>query len=280
MAIRKLPFGYETRMGKVCIQEQEAEVVVGIFDAYAEGVSYLKLTAYLNGQSVPYHEPGRPWNKNMVARILQCRAYMGENGYPPIITQRKWELAHTARPGRVTPTMPPEQKKAIRLLARCPSCGERLEFSTNRTGWNRYQCRACDMLTTGTSPELVMESVHALMTKLILNPSLVRAEASAPVRDTCRDMEEEFGAMTSTPGFDEDAALVMALSLTAARFNAIGSEEYETTRIRRILAGADAACGPDADLLRQIAAAILIHPDGTVSLKLKNGQLTERSTTP
>lgn len=278
MAIRKLPFGYETRMGKVRVQEREAGVVVGIFDAYAEGVSYLKLTDHLNGQPVPYHEPGKPWNKNMVARILQCRAYLGEDGYPPIITQRKWELAHAARPEKVTPTMPPEQKKAIRLLARCPSCGERLEFSTNRTGWNRYQCRACDMLTTATSPELVMESVHALMTRLILDPSLVHAEASAP--DACRDMEEEFNAMTSTPGFDEDAALAMALSLTAARFRAVGSEEYETVRIRRVLAAAEAACGPDTELLRQIAAAILIHPDGTVSLKLKNGQITERSTTP
>ena len=69
----------------------------------------------------------------------------------------------------------------------------------------------------------------------------------------------------------------MALSLAAARFNARGSEDYETMRIRYILASAEQHDGLDIVLLRQITSAILIYPTGAVSLKLKNSQITERS---
>ena len=79
------------------------------------------------------------------------------------------------------------------------------------------------------------------------------------------------------PEFDESAATAMALSRAAARFNALGSEDYETMRIRYILASAEQHDGLDIVLLRQITSAILIYPTGAVSLKLKNSQIVERS---
>ena len=77
MKNRKLPFGYELRMGKVCIKESEAEVVRQIFRSYQEGASYNQIAGFLGSQPVPYREDGQPWNKNMVARILQDERYTG-----------------------------------------------------------------------------------------------------------------------------------------------------------------------------------------------------------
>ena len=67
MAIRTLPFGYCISHGKVCVVEDEAEIVRRTFVGYAEGRSYDDLTRWLNGQSIPYL-PGKSWNKNAVAR--------------------------------------------------------------------------------------------------------------------------------------------------------------------------------------------------------------------
>ncbi len=77
--------------------------------------------------------------------------------------------------------------------------------------------------------------------------------------------------------FDESAARAKAVSLAAARFNALGSEDYETMRIQYILAKTEQNGGLDTALLRQITSAILIHPTGEISLKLKNGQIMKRS---
>ena len=84
MKNRKLPFGYELRMGKVCIKASEAEVVQKIFRSYQEGASYNRIAGFLGSQPVSYREDGQPWNKNMVARILQDERYTGMDDFPGV----------------------------------------------------------------------------------------------------------------------------------------------------------------------------------------------------
>ena len=92
-------------------------------------------------------------------------------------------------------------------------------------------------------------------------------------------MEQEFTLTFNEPLFDAAHARALAITLASARFDALGSEDYETIRIRRLISGAQPCGDLDAELLRQITAAILIHPDGAVSLKLKNGQTIGRCST-
>ena len=89
--------------------------------------------------------------------------------------------------------------------------------------------------------------------------------------------ENEFNLAIQAEEFDKSAARAKAISLAAARFDALGSEDYETMRIQYILARAEQNGGLDTALLRQITSAILIFPTGEVSLKLKNGQIMKRS---
>lgn len=72
---------------------------------------------------------------------------------------------------------------------------------------------------------------------------------------------------------DEAAAKAQVIALASDRFDALGSGDYETMRLRHLLGGAEPGGGLDAALLRQVAAAVLIHPSGAVSLKLKNRQM-------
>ena len=77
MKNRKLPFGYELRMGKVCIKESEAEVVRLIFRSYQEGASYNQIAGFLGSQPIPYREEGQPWNKNMWPASSRMRGTPG-----------------------------------------------------------------------------------------------------------------------------------------------------------------------------------------------------------
>ena len=43
MANRKLPFGYEMRLGIIRINAAEAPIVKEIYTAYSEGMSYLSI---------------------------------------------------------------------------------------------------------------------------------------------------------------------------------------------------------------------------------------------
>ena len=87
--IRKIPFGYEIRGGTLAAHQEEAKLVQKIYIQYLSGQSYEMLTQELHRQSIPYL-PGKPWNKNMVARILADERYLGSEYYPQLIDEQTY----------------------------------------------------------------------------------------------------------------------------------------------------------------------------------------------
>lgn len=75
---------------------------------------------------------------------------------------------------------------------------------------------------------------------------------------------------------DEDAARRTALDLAAKRLGAIGPEEYETERLRRIFEKAAPLENLDAALLRGSIQKITIQKRHAI-IQLKNGQIIEAS---
>ena len=73
---------------------------------------------------------------------------------------------------------------------------------------------------------------------------------------------------------DEAAARRTALDLAAMRLNAIGSEEYETERLRRVFEKAAPMESLDAELLRSCVQAITIQKRRAI-VQLKNVQIVE-----
>ena len=81
---RTQPFGYRMEQGKVLIDPDESRWVVYIYEQYIHGASFKNLSDTLGGTGIHY-DVDKPWNKNMVARILQDRRYIGYGEYPKII---------------------------------------------------------------------------------------------------------------------------------------------------------------------------------------------------
>jgi len=274
MAInRKRPYGYSMRNGMVCVDEAEASIVREIYASYGNGASYQQISESLNLRQIPYNCSGNPWNKNAVARILSNDCYTGSDQYPPIITRKEKRLADAMRPQTGSPTEYSQKTKHIRQIAKCSSCGSRLTLSATKRAWERWNCPSCGALTTQATTPRIMEALTSLLNTVIDSPELVTIPTKASPQTSLPQAEDMFHQMINTPGFDEDAARAAALTLAAERFSAIGSADYETMRIHHILAEAEQTEELDAELLRKISKSILIHPDGAVSLKLKNGQI-------
>ena len=66
---RKLPFGYKMESGRIAVDTAESHWVTHLFSRYNMGVSVQELANFMNDTAVRY-DPNKPWNKNMVARIL------------------------------------------------------------------------------------------------------------------------------------------------------------------------------------------------------------------
>ena len=87
---RSIPFGYCMVNGKYALNAPEAETVRKIFDKYIGGKSLKTIAAEMQ---IPYNTGKAVWNKNMVCRVLENKKYIGENGYPQIITAEDFEQA-------------------------------------------------------------------------------------------------------------------------------------------------------------------------------------------
>ena len=96
MGNRKQPFGYKMEFGEIVPQPQEAETVRSIYLQYLAGASFKQLAERLQTEDVPY-DGDKPWNKNMVARILEDDRYIGEKYFPALIPTEQFHAAQERR---------------------------------------------------------------------------------------------------------------------------------------------------------------------------------------
>ncbi len=106
---RNIPFGYCIINGKYAINEKEAEAVRKIFADYIGGESLKTIAAEMN---IPYISGKQFWNKNMVCRVLENAKYIGENGFPQIITVEDFEQAARIKAERRTYRKPAPQAES------------------------------------------------------------------------------------------------------------------------------------------------------------------------
>lgn len=239
MKNRKLPFGYQMVLGEVVCHPQEAELVRHIYRQYIAGAGYQTLAEEMERRGVPY-DAGRPWNKNMVARLLEDTRYTGQRGFPPVISEDTLRSAAEMRTTKQTPCQMTPAQKALRQLS-----GQRA--------------------TRGME-----EQTLALLNGLIRHPEQI----TTPMReaDGTENHDRELNAVLRQIPIDEERARALIFQCAQERYQRIGTEEYETDRLRRIFAKVTPMERLDADLLRAAVAAVKM--DGRrVSLRLKNGQI-------
>ena len=239
MANRKLAFGYEMQRGIVCVKTAEAAIVKEIYAAYIRGISYSQITDSLNAQAVPYNEPGKSWNKNMVARVLSNELYTGNETYPAILSEGEYRRAASAKPA--TGASLDTRAKTTRQLARCAVCGSALTLSGNKYGWARWNCPSCNALSADAVMPDTVDAVSHILTAMVRNPELIQAppQAKQSMQGIPEQLGSEFNLAIQAEEFNESAARAKAISLAAARFDALGSEDYETRRIQYLFARAE-----------------------------------------
>ena len=238
---RKRPFGYKMEFGEVVLHPAEAETVRWIYDSYLAGASYNALVDKLRERGVSY-DGDRPWNKNMAARILADRRYTGEAGFPQIIPEGQFNMAQVRRQERVSPCQKTPAQKELRKLY------------------------------GGSPPAWVERQVLSLLNHLIRRPELITcpAPAAGPPPEA-EKLRRELDELLHRPPVDEEQARKLALRLAASQLDAIGPEEYETLRLRRLFQGRALMEELEQEMLHESVRRITVS-NGTVTVLLKNNQ--------
>ena len=105
---RSIPFGYCMVNGKYSLNALEAEAVRKIFADYIGGKSLKTIAAEMQ---IPYNTGKAVWNKNMVCRVIENTKYIGEDGFPKIISDEDFIRASEIKAERNTYRKPALQDK-------------------------------------------------------------------------------------------------------------------------------------------------------------------------
>ena len=240
MGNRKLPFGYQMRMGEIVRNEPEAKAVQDIFLQYTLGASLREIAEQMS-KTDPTYDEGKSWNKNMIARILENSKYTGVDSYPKLVDIKLFEAAAEKRP---TKQRLPERTPAQKALK-----------------------RVCSKLPT---PEIEKEVMY-LLGRLTEKPERITQPTETPA-PTHTNTQAELDEVLNTQPLDEDAARNLICKLAQEQYDAIGNEEYETERLRRLFAAFECTAELNAELLQSAVSAVLVTRQA-VRLQLKNGQI-------
>ena len=240
MGNRKLPFGYQMRMGEIVRNEPEAKAVQDIFLQYTLGASLREIAEQMS-KTDPTYDEGKSWNKNMIARILEKSKYTGVDSYPKLVDIKLFEAAAEKRP---TKQRLPERTPAQKALK-----------------------RVCSKLPT---PEIEKEVMY-LLGRLTEKPERITQPTETPA-PTHTNTQAELDEVLNTQPLDEDAARSLICKLAREQYDAIGNEEYETERLRRLFAAFECTAELNAELLQSAVSAVLVTRQA-VRLQLKNGQI-------
>lgn len=242
---RKLPFGYRMEFGAVRIHPLEAEIVRDIFRQYVSGASYKTLVDELRDCEIPY-DHGKLWNKNMVARILENRKYIGHQGWPPIITEDMFNRVGEKRSVKNTVPQKTEAQKLLRRLS-------------GRNHANGLE-----------------KTVLGLLNQLIASPQQITVpQAASPDPDRVNNLQQMLEREMAQQPVNEETVKRLIMELASVRYDTISSHEYETERLRRLFQKSTPLEELDAGLLRTTVSMIRIH-GSKIEIQLKNGQIFER----
>ena len=240
MGNRKLPFGYQMHMGEIVRSKTEAKAVQDIFLQYTLGAS-LKEIAEQMSKTGPTYDDGKSWNKNMVARILENPKYTGADSYPELVDIKLFEAAAEKRQTKQRlPERTPAQKALKRVCSKPPT-QEIEQQVTHLLG------KLAEQPERITQPEKQATSMHS-------------------------STQAELDDVLNIQPLDENAARSLICKLAQEQYDAIGNEEYETERLRRLFTAFECTAELNAELLQSTVSAVLVTRQ-TVRLQLKNGQI-------
>lgn len=150
------PFGYDRQLGPDGIRtyaprEDEAAVLLTMYEAVAGGASLRSVAADLNARGIPT-TAGNPWVPTRVRDVVANPLYIGHRvhrgeivgagNWPPLIDRTLFERVRRilANPERHTGGGRGPRKYYLSMIARCGKCGGPL-VAQPRRGIRRYTCR-------------------------------------------------------------------------------------------------------------------------------------------
>ena len=281
MKKRNIPFGYQYQNGVIITHPQEAAVLNRIFSEYQNGYSLLEIASRLNDENIEYQPGVTGWSKSRIMRLVENERYTGKNGFPAIIDEDTHHAMMEMKAKKNTQHGTDRNHEIfhIDVPVICPTCsGEmvRRHDSRFKKCQQRWICSNADCRTVIHKEDSnLLDDITVLLNRVIVNPELVQIPAnneSAPSVQVIK-IENEIARTLDTLDYDKNTLRKKMLDCVSLKYADINSAPYIAHRLKAVLLDAEPLSAFSLPLFKRTVQAIHLEKDGTVNIRLANGQM-------
>lgn len=281
MKNRRFPYGYEMQCGKIHICKAESNILAEIFDSYINGSNLKEISDNLTGRKVEYLPDERCWNKSRIKRIIEDRRYLGDEKYPQLIQEEIFNKANSIKQIRRTTKnyVVTAENKPVVYLTRCAECGVPLYHITDtRYAESESWCCKTDKcrLNIRLTISELLKDIADLLNKVITNQELIQYsedEASSEPSIEIMHINNDIERLLEQPDFDKDKLQNLILECAEKKYSYDKSTRHITDRLKADFEKSSPLSVFSMDLFEKTVSAVLIDKRGSVSIKLKNGNI-------
>lgn len=276
MKQRKTPFGYIIKNGIVTVDKTEADIVREIAKQYLGGSSLKTIAGGLTLRTIEYMPGKSDWNKSRIRRMIDDTRYIGNNGYPPILTEQEYSAMQAFKSQKNTQKNIDHSDNIFKLNAPvvCANCGGRMQrrIDNRRKTITRWRCTECKT-SVNISDEDMLGGITELLNEVIADPESIQIPKSDyEESQEIERLNAEISKTLNTVGFDKEALKQKMLTCVSEKYISLGTEEITAQSLKNIFKSTPTLTAYDSNLTDQAVSEIQPKENGMISLVLINGQ--------
>jgi len=283
MKIRNVPYGYTFKNGTLIVNEEEARVLVRIFNMYVNGSSLLQIAQELNAEQIEYQPGLTGWNKSRIMRIIQDERYLGNSTYPSIISDQMHKEALAIKGERNTQKYTDRSAGifTVKTPVLCPICDSVMHrrYDARCKHSHRWVCQnsSCGKLISVDGDDF-LSKITTLLNSIINHTEIISINEPPVCTDLdILSLENEIDRSLSGGDIDKDSLRMTIFTCATMKFSKLDRLNIVGKRMKADFEKSGPLSSFSPELVHRTVKSIHLNPDGTVSLTLINGQYIERS---
>ena len=281
MKNRRFPYGHEMQCGKIQICKAESNVLAEIFNSYINGSNLREISDSLTSRKVEYLPDECGWNKSRIKRMIEDKRYLGDEKYPQIVQEEIFNKANSIKQGRRTTKnyVVTAENKPVVYLTRCTECGAPLYHITDiRYAESESWCCKTDKCRLNIKMTIseIQKHITDLLNEVITNQGLIQyAESDISSESSVEIMriENDIERLLEQSDFDKDKLQNLILECAEKKYSSDKSTRHITDRLKADFEKLSPLSTFSMELFEKTVSAVLLNKRGSVSIKLKNGNI-------
>lgn len=286
MKNRAVLYGYRYETGRLIRNEQEVWILLRICGQYLDGQSLQSIADELNAEQVLYQPGVIGWNKSRLIRLLTDERYTGAKGYPSIWSAETNTRICSLRDGKNTQRNL-DRSRGRYLLSEpvvCAECGKLLhrQKSHSKADCDLWYCPDCGFRLT-LEDDCLPTAVTEILNLLIAHPERIQwIQETQDCYEPSNAVKAEESAIRyeiATHSIARADCLARIRASVSAKYAELPSTQAILNRMKADLSQTGLLSAYSKVLSNRIVDRILLHRDGSVQLRLANGQTVGREAT-